>query len=307
MRTLIIGASGFIGRHLAEHLDNAGHAVTVTSRNIARARAILGNRYEYISWDGTNPDRLANHLESIDAVVNLAGENIAAGRWSESMKERFVSSRVRTGKALAAAIMVTNNKPSVLLQGSATGIYGTHVEGAAGEKREPGQGFLADLTRQWEDSVSGLAGSDLRIVLLRTGLVLGKNAGLLPRLSMPFNFGIGVIPGNGNQWLPWIHIRDEVGAIRFLIENPSARGPYNLTAPEPVTMKQMVRKIGKLRSRPAWFSIPPSLLKLALGEMARETILASQDVIPEALMEAGYPFEYKNIEDALYNLIKKHK
>jgi uncharacterized protein (TIGR01777 family) len=305
MTILIIGASGFIGRHLADHLHSHHHRVAVASRDAGKAAALLGNRFQYIEWDGARPDQLIPHLKEIDAVVNLAGENLAGGRWTSCRKERLVSSRVTTGKALAEAILAAEKRPDVLIQGSATGIYGLCADKPAGETREEGTGFLADLTRQWESSVSSLEDTDIRLVYIRTGLVLGKESGILPRLDMSFASGTGVIPGSGDQWLSWIHILDHVDAIRFLIENPTASGVFNLTAPNPVTMRQMVRTLGRIRNRPVWLHIPSFVLKMMFGRMAEETILSSQDILPEALMDAGYAFHYLHIEDALRNLLNK--
>lgn len=305
MKILIIGATGFIGSHLSENLASNGHIVTIASRDPDKAARLLGRRFTYVQWDGKNPETIVDPLSSADGVVNLAGENLAAGRWTDQRKEGFLRSRVEPGKALVEAIRAAARRPSVLIQASATGIYGTAADKPAGEVREAGTGYLADLTRQWEGSVKGVSDSGVRLAVIRTGLVLGRQAGILPKLSRAFDFGIGVIPGGGNQWLPWIHIRDEVEAIRFLIENPRSAGAFNLTAPNPVTMRHMVQAIGRIRKRPAWFRIPAPLLRMALGEMADQTVLASQDILPEALLDAGYIFNHAQLEDALHNLLGK--
>jgi hypothetical protein len=277
----------------------------VSSRNPSRARAILGTKVNYIEWDGKTPAQLVPHLHDIEAIVNLAGANIGAiKRWTARWKKKLNDSRVNTGLALTEAILASDHKPQALIQGSATGIYGTEAIQPAGESRAAGAGFLADLTSYWERSVSILQDNDIRVSYLRTGVVVGKGSAFLSKIQFSFRFGMGVIPG-GRQWIPWVHIKDLIASIRFLLENPKANGPYNITAPEPVTMRRLVKTIGKVKKLPAWLSIPPFLIKLALGEMAKETILASQDVIPEALLDAGYSFQFNTIEDAMTDILRK--
>ena len=305
MKILIIGGSGFIGHHLARLLHERRHQVVISSRDPKKAENVLGKNYSYIKWDGATPVQLVPHLENVDAVVNLAGANIGAlKRWTKAWKKKLLESRTLPGEALSQAILSSEHKPDVLIQGSAIGYYGIHADATAGEEREKGEGTLAEMTAHWEDSVSSLKDSPTRVVYIRSGMVLGKDSVLLDRLQIPFKFGVGAVLGNGRQWISWIHLRDEINAIRFLIENPKAYGPYNLTAPEPVTMRQMIRTIGRIRKRPVLFNIPAFLLKLVLGEMAEETVLASQDALPEALLDAGYGFEFRNIEEALVNIIK---
>lgn len=305
MNTLIIGGSGYLGRYLADHLVDNGHRVFVSSRNIAKAQKLLGKRFTYVEWDGKTSGPLAAHLEDTDVVVNLSGENIAGGRWTGARKKRLFNSRVGTGEALTEAFRMTVNKPSALIQASATGIYGPAAGTPAGEKRGAGNGFLAGLCVRWEGSVKDVEEMNVRVVYLRTGPILGPHSPFLTNIVLPFRFGMGVVLGNGRQYLPWIHLRDEIRAIRFLLENKSAIGPFNLTSPEPVTMSQLVRTIGKIRRQPSWIHIPAFFLKLILGEMAGETILASQDILPEALHEAGFAFEFPDIQSALENLLKK--
>lgn len=300
---LIIGGSGYLGQHLARHLQSSGYRVLISSRMPSRAKAVLGNQYDYLSWDGASPDQLAPHLAKINIIVNLSGENIGEKRWTRAVKRRLHDSRVVTGRSLAAAIMLSGTKPQLLLQGSATGIYGPQTGPEVTERHAPGSGYLADLTRQWEASVSGLENSGIRIIYLRTAPVLGKGSSFIEKMSMPFRFGAGVIPGRSGQIIPWIHLHDVTASIRFLIENPSACGPFNLTAPHPATLGNLVRAMGKIYKRPVLFNLPPLALKLAFGQIADDTILASQDIRPEALIQSGYSFHYGHLEKALQNVL----
>lgn len=308
MNILIIGATGFIGRELVKELEQNGHRPVAVTRNTWHARDILGKTTEIAEWDGISPVDLAKKLAGIDAIVNLAGENIASGRWTAERKRKIINSRINTGKLLKDAIKISNAKPSVLIQGSAIGYYGTPVEEPADESRPAGTGFMAALTEEWELSVSAAAGMVPRIVFLRTGLVLGKNGGILEKMLLPFRFHSGAVIGSGRQWMSWIHISDLAKAIRFLIENGQCSGPYNLTAPNPVQMKTFIETIGKTIGKPVRFKVPGLILKLALGKMAKETVLASQNILPVKLLEEKFEFEYPLLADSLENLlsIKKH-
>ena len=304
MKILIIGGTGYIGRHLTELLLSSGHQVAVSSRNPRKVMAPPAEGYSVVRWDGKSPAQLVPHLENADAVVNLAGQNIGAiRRWTTEWKRTLLSSRVVPGEALASAIMQCHNKPAILIQASAIGIYGTQAIHPAGEERPAGKGTLAEIVQQWEASVASLEDTPVRVVCIRTGIVLGKKSAFLSNIQIPFRFGMGVVLGNGRQCISWIHLQDEIEAIRFLIENPKASGPFNLSAPEPVTMSRMVKTIGRIRKLPVWLNIPSFFLRMALGELATETILASQDALPEALLDAGYSFRFGNIDDALADLL----
>jgi uncharacterized protein (TIGR01777 family) len=303
MRILIIGATGFIGRELMKELASAGHQPVAVTRNVIKAREILGSQAEIVEWEGLSPADLAVHIASTEAIVNLAGENIASGRWTNRRKKLITESRVNTGRLLTEAIRLSVVKPSVLLQGSAIGYYGTPVELLMDEDQPAGRGFIAELTHAWESSVAPAGKMIPRIVMIRTGLVLGKDGGLLEKMAMPFKFHCGTVIGDGKQWMAWIHILDEVRAIRFLLENKNSAGPYNLTAPEPVRMKFFINTIGKTLGKPAWFKLPSLFLKAALGEMAGETVLSSQSIYPGKLLREGYIFEFTHLPDALKNLL----
>jgi uncharacterized protein (TIGR01777 family) len=307
MRILIIGATGFIGKELIKELAAAGHQPVAVSRNARKAREILGTRDEIVEWDGQSSADLAIHLSGIEAIVNLAGENIASGRWTSKRKKLITESRINTGRLLTEAIRLSPGKPAVLVQGSAIGYYGTPVEIPANENQPAGTGFMAELTRDWESSVAPAGEMIPRIVVIRTGLVLGKNGGLLEKMALPFKFYCGTVIGSGKQWMSWIHIRDEIKAICFLLENRNCSGPYNLTAPEPVRMKAFIASLGKTLGKPRWLKVRGIFLKVALGEMARETVLSSQNIYPGKLLKEGFKFEYPHLADALKNLLTGKK
>jgi len=303
MRILIIGATGFIGKELVKELSATGHQPLGVSRYAIKAGGILGDLCEIVEWDGKSAESLVMKMDRIDGIVNLAGENIASGRWTEKRKKILTESRVKISKLVSEAIRLADIKPSVLIQGSATGIYGTPVNSPADENHPVGNGFLADLTRQWEMAMTP-AGEDFpKVVVIRTGLVLGKNAGLLKKMLLPFKYHSGIIIGSGKQWLSWIHISDQVRAIRFLLENKNSSGPYNLTAPHPVQMKTFVQTLSKVLGKPVWLKIPGAFLKLSLGKMAEETVLSSQNIIPAKLTIEGFSFSHSDLDTALIDLL----
>jgi uncharacterized protein (TIGR01777 family) len=305
MRVLIIGATGFIGRELMKEFSVSGHNPVGASRNAMKAKQILGQETEILEWDGRSAATLADKLAGFEAIVNLAGENIAAGRWTRHRKMLITESRINTSRLLAEAIEMSTSRPSVLLQGSAIGYYGTPVENAADETRPAGKGFVADLTGDWESAVKKAEKPGTRVIWIRTGLVLGKNGGLLNKMLLPFKFYSGTVIGSGKQWMSWIHIHDQVSAIRFLLENGHSSGAYNLTAPQPVRMKEFIKTISKVTGKPAWLKVPGWVLKSVLGEMADETVLASQNIYPGKLLKEGFHFKFDQLEPALKNLLNE--
>jgi uncharacterized protein len=307
VRVLIIGATGFIGKELVKELAAAGHFPVAVSRNMSKARAIFGPKTEIAEWDGYSAESLSSHITGIDAVVNLAGESIASGRWTEKRKKKIRESRIGTGKILVDALKLSQKKPRVIIQGSAIGIYGSPVETAADESQAQGKGFMAELTGDWESAIKPAQGNAGRMIFIRTGLVLGQNGGILDKMLLPFRFYAGTILGSGKQWMSWIHITDQVRAIRFLLENPHCDGAYNLTAPHPVRMKEFIHTIGSILRRPVWMKIPGFVLIALLGEMARETVLASQNILPERLLSEGFSFDYNKLRPALEIILFKKK
>jgi hypothetical protein len=247
------------------------------------------------------PEMLIPHIEGAAAVVNLAGENVAAAlRWSTQKKARILDSRLAAGRAVTRAVGAASQKPAALIQASAIGYYGSCGDRIIDESHPSGSGFLAGVARQWEDSVADID-TRVRCVLIRTGIVLGAG-GFLKRTALPFRFFAGGHPGSGAQWLSWIHLKDEVGAIRFLIEHESCEGPFNLTAPQPLQARDFFRCLGRVMHRPSWAPVPSVVLRLLFGLMAKELILSSQRVMPARLMESGYSFVYPELEPALESI-----
>ena len=303
MKIVIIGATGFIGRKLFTALDKEEYELTVISRNASNARKLLGEHAEFCEWDGSDESRLTEIFTDAKAIINLAGESIAAVGWSQAQRKKIISSRVKVSTAVVNTINRLNQKPEVLLQASAIGFYGSDFENASDENSPAGNGFLAEVTQKWENATTGLS-QDVRLVLLRTGVVIAKDGGALPKMALPFKVGIGGYIGSGKQWLSWIHIDDEVDAIQFLMEHADAAGIFNLTAPEPVKMKDFAKELGQAMKRPSWLHVPSFAIKLAMGQRGKEILLASQKVLPNRLIEAGFTLQFTDARIALANIFR---
>jgi uncharacterized protein (TIGR01777 family) len=237
-------------------------------------------------------------MDGADGVIHLAGEPIAAKRWSDKQKERIRSSRILTTRALVEAIAKAKERPKFLLNGSAIGYYGAHGDETLTEEAHPGNDFLARLSIEWEKEATRAEEHGLRVIRLRTGIVLGKGGGALAKMLLPFKLFIGGPLGSGKQWMSWVHLEDEIGLIQLLIENPQARGAVNATAPNPVTMKEFCQTLGRALHRPSWAPVPAFVLRLMLGEMA-EMLLTGQRVLPEKALSLGYRFRYPDLREAL--------
>ena len=297
-RVVITGASGFIGRALCKDLCRE-YEVVALSRDVRRAAQSIGGFAEILEWDGRTTGTWIGRADGAFAIVNLAGENIASGRWNPTKKAGILHSRLDATRAITAAIKQVDNKPSVIVQSSAIGYYGSSGDEKFNEKSPPGKGFLADVCQKVQLCAEQMETLGVRLVVIRTGVVLGPQGGALPRFVKPFRFFVGGHPGSGRQWLSWISLDDEIAAIRFLMENQKQQGVFNLTAPKPVTMKNFSKTLGRILRRPYWFPMPGLILRLALGEMAGEILLSGQKVLPERLLEAGFQFQHSDIQEAL--------
>jgi hypothetical protein len=255
---------------------------------------------EEISWDPEREQLDARSLEGVDAVVNLAGESLAQ-RWTNNARMRIRSSRVNGTIALARAIASLAVKPRVMLSGSAIGIYGNRGDESLDESSVPGDDFLASVAKAWETATAPASEAGIRVVLLRTGLVLSRQGGALPKMLLPFQLGVGGRFGDGNQWMSWIAISDLIAALAFLVRADSVSGPVNLVAPNPVTNAEFARTLASVLGRPAMVPVPRFALSVLLGEMGEETVLASQRVVARRLLENGFKFKFPTLEEALWD------
>ena len=296
MKIVVAGGSGLIGQALCARLAGSGHETTVLSRAPERAASrpggarILGWRGAARAWEDA--------VAEADGVVNLAGASIPAHRWTEAYKEEIRQSRLGPTAALVGALGRARRAGRVLVSGSAVGYYGDTQDAEVTEKTPPADDFLARLAREWEAEAQKAEAIGVRVVLVRTGIVLAQGGGALPKLAAPFRFFLGGRLGNGRQWMPWIHLEDEAGLIGFALETEAARGPMNATAPRPVTMREFARALGRVLGRPSFFKVPAFALKLAVGELA-EALLGGQRALPEAALAWGYHFRYPDLDGAL--------
>jgi hypothetical protein len=302
MRMIITGGTGLIGLALTQSLTGDGHEVIVLSRAPERAKALpKGARAE--GWDGRTASGWGALVDGADAIVNLAGENIAGGRWTVERKQRIRDSRLSAGQAVVDAVGGAAQKPRVVVQASGLGYYGPRGDEVVTEATGPGNDFLAQLAVAWEGCTAPVEALGVRRVIIRTAPVLSLDGGVLPRIIGPFQRFVGGPLGSGRQWFPWIHIADEVAAIRFLMGHEKAAGPFNLTAPTPVTNADFARVVGRVLKRPAILPAPGLALRLLFGEMAT-VLLDGQRAIPKGLLDVGFSFRFPEVESALRDLLR---
>jgi uncharacterized protein len=295
MRIGIIGVTGFIGTALARAAVARGHAVVAFSR---RTDLSISGAEEVRPVAAQGP---AIDPSGLDAIVNLAGESIL-GRWSRARKERIRDSRIALTRRIVKSLEGCRVRPGVLVNASATGIYGDRGSEMLPEASPRGAGFLAEVCAEWEAEAGRAESCGMRVVRLRTGMVLGRDGGAWPLLKRVFGLGLGGRLGSGKQWVPWIHLEDEIGIILHALENPPCAGPVNAASPNPVTNAEMTAIIAGLLKRPAFFHAPESGLRFLLGEFAG-VLLDSQRVEPRAARGGGYEFRYPVLRDALASLV----
>ena len=296
MQILITGGTGLIGKQLCKALLAEGHELTVLSRNPASVPVKCGAGVHAMAALGEwHPEK------TFDAVINLAGEPIVDARWTSRRKQILWASRVTLTGELVRHIVSAKRKPAVLISGSAVGYYGNRGDTAMYEAADAGEDFAAQLCKAWEDAAHGAEQAGVRVCLLRTGLILSNQGGLLGRMLPPFKLGLGARLGDGKQWMSWVHIDDYVAMLLKLLHDGQASGPYNMTAPQQVTNAEFTATLAKALHRPALFAAPAPLLKLAMGERAC-LLLEGQKVLPGKMIAAGYRFRFANLDDALGNL-----
>lgn len=299
MKLVIAGASGFIGSMLVQRLGQRGDVLELLSRKPRSSTAAPNTKW--LVWEPGKSGLWEKSIDGADGIVNLAGAGIADKRWTERQKEIIRSSRIDSTRALVRAIAKAKSKPQFLINASAVGYYGARGDETLTEESAPGKDFLAEVCVAWEAEAKKAHDQGVRVALLRTGIVLGKGKGALAKMVIPFKLFVGGPLGSGSQWMPWIHIEDEVGLILFLIDNAKAQGSFNATAPNPVTMEEFCKALGKVLNRPSWATVPESALTLLLGEMA-DMVLGGQRALPKAAETLGYKFKHPTITEALESL-----
>ncbi len=301
MKILITGGTGFIGQSLSPALLADGHSVTILSRYPNKVESVFGRKIRQINAMAHLTD-----YDHFDAIFNFAGAPIFANRWSDDRKAVLMNSRINTTQKIIEFIERAKTKPSVLLSGSAIGIYGdqgdTLLDESASIPASAQDGFGHQLCAIWEKTAEKATASGVRVCLLRTGLVLGKNGGFLQPMILPFKLGLGCKLGTGDQWMSWIHMDDYVAICKVLLGNSTLSGVFNLTAPNPVTNSRFTQTLARLLKRRAFLTMPTWTLKLLLGEMS-QLLTGSQRVIPKLLLDSGFQFGYTELEAALEDVL----
>lgn len=300
MHILLTGGTGLIGRALCRHWAAQGQQLTVWSRTPERVASLCGAQVRGIG----RLDELAE--EPLDALVNLAGAPIADRPWTSKRKALLWASRITLTEQLLSWLENRTQKPRVLLSGSAVGWYGDGGERELRESATPvSEDFASQLCGAWEETAQRAATLGMRVVLVRTGLVLANDGGFLKRLLPPFKLGLGGPIGNGRQWMSWVHLADQIALIDFLLKQESAQGPYNACAPQPVRNAEFTRALGRVLRRPAFLPVPAVVLRLALGDLSG-LLLGGQRVLPARLSEAGFSFRFSTLDSALNDLLGRH-
>lgn len=298
MRLAVCGGTGFIGSALVSYWLKKGHEVTVVTRAIKEdnSRAVSQRGPKYVTWDEIKES--PQKLEDLDALVNLAGSTLNQ-RWTKAGKQRILDSRLKSVQAVADLVNRLDHRPYVIVQGSAVGIYGTSLTEEYEENSEVrASDFLSEVTMKWEHAARTLQHPNVRVVTLRTGVVLGNRGGAFPLMRLPFLMGVGGRVGTGQQWMSWIHLSDIVQLIDHCIVTPSIKGPINAVSPAPVTNDEFGRTVAKVYHRPFWFPLPAFLLKLVLGEQST-LLLDGQQVIPKKALEQAFTFQFPQLREAL--------
>lgn len=304
MKIIIFGGTGSIGRILVKSLLLHKYEVYIVSRNQEKAARLFQEKVGIIQWDVNNENGFREVFTGNYAIINMAGENIGAKIWTKKQKAKILNSRIAITAKISEIVNRVEVKPAVFIQASATGYYGSSLNHEFDESSLQGQGFLANVCFQWENALNILDKKNTRIIIIRTGLVLAKDEGLIKKMKTSFKLFFGGYFGDGKQWMSWIHIQDEIDALLFLLENKQTEGVFNLTAPKPERMRKFCNIFGAIQFRLSWFHIPAFVVKFLPGNMGEELLLSSQKVIPKRLQDAGFEFRYDKLEDALREILK---
>jgi uncharacterized protein len=298
MKILLSGASGLIGSSLLPYLSSKGHILhTLVRRKPTEPHEIY--------WDPERAGPDTKAIEGYDAVVHLAGASIASARWTETQKAKIKESREKGTQLLVNALLQTSRPPRILVCASAIGYYGDRGTEVLNETSRPGTGFLPDVCQAWEAATRPAAERGIRVVNLRFGIVLSSKGGALAKMLFPFKMGVGGRIGSGAQVMSWISLDDVLGTIAFALGTESLQGPVNTVSPKPVTNQEFATMLGKVLKRPTVFPLPAFAARLALGEMADALLLSSANVEPKRLLDAGYHFQWADLETALHHLLHK--
>ncbi len=297
MKILVSGSTGLVGTALCQSLSHQKH-------NVVRLVRRPPSDHSEISWNPTQGELNPTALEGFDAVVHLAGENIAGKRWTPSQKKRIRDSRVLGTSLLSNTLTKLDSPPKVLASASAIGYYGNRGNESLVEAAPPGTGFLPEVSLEWEKATEPAQAHGIRVVHLRYGIILSLLGGALEKMLLPFRLGVGGKLGDGSQYMSWIDLDDAVGATLHALDQEALHGPINMVAPQPVTNKEFTKTLGNVLSRPTIFNAPQFALNLALGEMADDLLFASIRVHPKALLDSGYTFRYVHLEQSLRHLLE---
>ncbi|NJR49306.1 MAG: TIGR01777 family protein [Leptolyngbyaceae cyanobacterium CSU_1_3] len=305
MKVAITGATGFVGSRLVERLQADGHTIVVLTRSPAKAEQVFstlaGSHLEVVAYTPSESGPWQAALSGCDGVVNLAGEAIAENRWTPERKQSLINSRKITTQKIVEAIANAELKPSVLVNSSAIGFYGTSETATFDEASAPGDDFLAEICQAWEAEASKVRESGTRLVILRTGIVLG-NGGALGKMITPFKLFAGGPIGSGKQWFSWIHREDLISLILRALTRSDMEGVFNATAPHPVRMAEMTTILGQVMNRPSWLPVPSFALEAMLGDGAK-VVLEGQEVLPKRTVASGFEYQYPTIKPALEEIL----
>jgi uncharacterized protein len=301
MKVAVVGGTGFVGTRLIERLQAEGHQVVLLVRNRSKAQAQFP-KIEVIEYSPKQSGPWQQSISGCDGVINLAGEPLAT-RWNDSIKKEVLESRTLGTQKIVEAIAQANPKPSVLINASAVGYYGTSETATFQETSSPGDDFLAHVCKEWEAEAEKVKASGTRLVIIRIGIVLGPDGGVLARMMLPFQVFAGGPLGSGEQWVSWIHRDDLVNLILKALTDPTVAGIFNGTAPNPVRMGELCQVLGQIVKRPSWLPVPGFALELLLGEAAK-LVLEGQQVLPQQTQAIGFQFQYPTLQTALKQIVK---
>jgi hypothetical protein len=305
MKIVVAGGAGFVGGALVRRFLEAKDETVVLSRSGAVPKGLAVENLKIEKWDARTGGAWESCVNGADAVVNLAGESIAAKRWDRDQKNKILGSRLDATRAIVGAIQKAGKRPKVLVNASAVGFYGDVRDQKVDESFPKGKGFLADTCQAWENEAKKAEAFGVRVVLLRFGVVLEKNGGALGKFIFPFQIFAGGPLGSGSQPFPWVHRGDVVGSILHSIRQDSLSGPVNVVSPETATMKEFCSALGRTMHRPSWLPVPAFALKALLGEMAEEMLLSGAAAVPAKLEASGYRFRHPKLQEALMNIFRK--